>query len=157
MVTLDVKLNDPKAEYISKIKIKRQDAMRGRVRTVARNGEEIIVDLPRGEVIDDGEILKSSTIGNSYKLLIEQEPVVKVTLNNKENSNHLENALKLGYNLGNRHLEVLIEDEIVFVPITIGEEKVKKILDKIKLPIKYETVNKIVSPNSEGYHAGEDE
>ena len=91
------------------------------------------------------------------KYLIEPELVIKVTLDKSQNDDVIEKAAKLGYNLGNRHLEVLIEDGAVFVPVTIGEEKVRKILESMKLPIKFESVQKVISMSSTGYHAGEEE
>jgi urease accessory protein UreE len=139
------------------VKVKRQDATRGRLRTVAPDGEDLIIDLPRGKVINEGDVFGPSSTGAYYKMLIEPELVVKVALENSDSPSHLENALKLGYNLGNRHLEVLIEDGIVYVPVTIGEEKVKKILETMNLPIRYESVQKVISTTSAGYHAGEEE
>jgi urease accessory protein UreE len=157
MVNLDKTAVNVGKKKLVEVKVKRQDAMRGRLRTVAPDGEDLIIDLPRGKVIDDGDVFGPSSTGSYYKMLIEPELVVKVTLKNSGSPSHLENALKLGYNLGNRHLEVLIEDEVVYVPVTIGEEKVKKILETMNLPIKYESVQKIISTTAEGYHAGEEE
>ncbi len=158
MVNLD-KTADFNAEKgrLLEVKIKRQDATRGRLRTVAPDGEDLIIDLPRGKVINEGDVFGPSSTGAYYKMLIEPELVVKVALKNPENPNHLENALKLGYNLGNRHLEVLIEDGVVYVPVTIGEEKVKRILETMNLPITYESVQKVISTTAAGYHAGEEE
>lgn len=138
------------------VKVKRQDAMRGRLRTVAPDGEDLIIDLPRGQVINEGDVFGPSAAGSYYKTLIEPELVVKVALKNG-NVKSLEKAIQLGYNLGNRHLEVLIEDGVVYVPVTIGEEKVKRILEAMNLPIKYESVQKVILPTASGYHAGEEE
>jgi len=138
------------------VKIKRQDAARGRLRTVAPDGEDLIIDLPRGNVINESDVFGPSSTGAYYKIIIESELVIKVALKNPETRNQLENALKLGYNLGNRHLEVLIEDGVVYVPVTIGEEKVKRILEAMNLPITYESVQKVISTTAAGYHAGEE-
>jgi urease accessory protein UreE len=158
MVNLDriANFNAGKGRLLE-VKVKRQDAMRGRLRTVAPDGEDLIINLPRGKVINEDDVFGPSATGSYYKMLIEPELVVKVTLKNPENPNRLENAIKLGYNLGNRHLEVLIEDGVVYVPVTIGEEKVKKILDTMNLPIRYESIQKVISTTAAGYHAGEEE
>jgi hypothetical protein len=50
-----------------------------------------------------------------------------------------------------------MEDDAVFVPVTIGEDKVRKILESMKLPIRFESVQKVISMSSVGYHAGEEE
>ena len=157
MVNVDkiADFNLEKAKLLE-VKIKRQDAIRGRLRTVAPDGEDLIIDLPRGQVINEGDVFGPSSVGSYYKTLIEPELVVKVALDN-DNVKSLEKAIKLGYNLGNRHLEVLIADGVVYVPVTIGEEKVKRILEAMNLPIKYESVQKVILPTASGYHAGEEE
>lgn len=148
---------EPETKNLIEVKINRQDAMRGRVRTVAPDGEDLIINLPRGEKINDGDIFGASSAGSCYKMLIEPERVMKVLLEDPYSPDSLENATKLGYNLGNRHLEVLIENGTVYVPVTIGEEKIKRILEMMNLPILYESVEKMVSTAAPGYHAGEDD
>lgn len=145
------------SEKIAEIMTNRQDAMRGRVRTKLSSGDDLIINLPRGQSIGQGDLFGPSEKGTYYKILIEPEPVIKVTLDESENNDVVGKAVKLGYNLGNRHLEVLMEHEAVFVPITIGEEKIRKILSSLKLPIKVELVQKVISMSSAGYHAGEEE
>ena len=156
MVNLDTIADfDFEKAKLLEVKVKRQDAMRGRLRTVAPDGEDLIIDLPRGKVIREGDVFGPSATGSYYKTMIEPELVVKVSLEDPDNK--LEKAIQLGYNLGNRHLEVLIEDGVVYVPVTIGEDKVKRILEAMNLPIKYESVQKVILPNAAGYHAGEEE
>jgi urease accessory protein UreE len=145
------------AEKTIEVTTNRQDAMRGRVRTKLSDGEDLIINLPRGQPIGQGDIFGPSEKGDYYKIVIEPELVIKVTLDESQSNDLMEKAAKLGYNLGNRHLEVLIEGNTVFVPVTIGEEKVRKILESMKLPIRYESVQKVISMSSVGYHAGEEE
>lgn len=149
--------NELNVENAKEVLANRQDAMRGRIRTKLNDGEDLIINLPRGQPIVQGDIFGPSQKGDYYKILIEPELVVKVNLDESGTNDIIGKAIKLGYNLGNRHLEVLIEDKTVYVPVTIGEEKVKKILESMKLPIKYESVQKIISMSSQGYHAGEEE
>ena len=145
------------AEKTIEVTTNRQDAMRGRVRTKLSDSEDLVINLPRGQPIRQGDVFGPSEKGDFYKILIEPELVIKVTLDNTRSNDAIEKAAKLGYNLGNRHLEVLIENNAVFVPVTIGEEKVRKILESMKLPIKFESVQKIISMSSVGYHGGEEE
>ncbi len=144
-------------EKVEEISANRQDAARGRLRTKSKNGEEIIINLPRGQSIGQGDVFGPSAKGLYYKIQIEPEPVIKVNLNEPQAQGSLENAIRLGYNLGNRHLEVLIEGDTVFVPVTLGEEKVKKMVESMKLPVKLETVQKVISASDPGYHPGEQE
>ena len=144
-------------EKTKEVTANRQDAMRGRVRTKLSDGEDLIINLPRGQSIGQGDIFGPSEKGDYYKILIEPELVIKVTLDESQSNGLLEKAVKLGYNLGNRHLEVFMDDNAVFVPVTIGEEKVRRILESLKLPIRLESVQKVISMSSAGYHAGEEE
>jgi urease accessory protein UreE len=157
MIVFEKLASQVKAEKINEVTANRQDAMRGRVRTKLSDSEDLVINLPRGQPIRQGDVFGPSEKGDFYKILIEPELVIKVTLDNTLSNDAIEKAAKLGYNLGNRHLEVLIENNAVFVPVTIGEEKVRKILESMKLPIKFESVQKIISMSSVGYHGGEEE
>lgn len=157
MVIFEKLANQASAENPQVVITNRQDAMRGRVRIKLSDGEDLIINLPRGQPIGQGDIFGPSEKGIYYKILIQPELVIKVTLENSQSNDKIDNALRLGYNLGNRHLEVLVENETVFVPVTIGEEKIRKILSSMKLPIKFESVQKIISMSSAGYHGGEEE
>ena len=157
MIFFDKITDQVNVEKTEEVTTNRQDAMRGRLRTKSRDGEDLIINLPRGKAIGQGDIFGPSEKGVYYKIVIEPELVIKVTLDKSQAQYPIENAIKLGYNLGNRHLEVLIEDSTVFVPVTIGEEKVRKILELMKLPIRFESVQKVISTSSAWYHPGEQE
>ena len=157
MIIFEKLASQVNVEKIKEVTTNRQDAMRGRVRTKVSDSEDLVINLPRGQPIGQGDVFGPSEKGDYYKILIEPELVIKVTLDKSQSSDIMDKAAKLGYNLGNRHLEVLIEDGAVFVPVTIGEEKVRKILESMKLPIKFESVQKVISMSSAGYHGGEEE
>ncbi len=157
MIIFEKLANQINVENPQVVTTNRQDAMRGRVRTKLSDGEDLIINLPRGQPIGQGDVFGPSANGNYYKILIDPELVIKVTLDKSQSDDIIEKAIKLGYNLGNRHLEILVEGDTVFVPVTIGEEKVRKILASMNLPIKFESIQKIISMSSAGYHGGEDE
>jgi urease accessory protein len=157
MPSFDKLADKTSSRRIEEVATNRQDAMRGRLRTKSKNGEDLIINLPRGKTINEGDIFGPSENGIYYKIRIEPEPVIKVTLDKMQTANSTEEAIRLGYNLGNRHLEVLIEDNAAFVPVTLGEEKVRKMLESMKLPIRFETVKKVISTSSLAYHPGEQE
>jgi urease accessory protein UreE len=157
MIVFDKLASQVNVEKIKEVTANRQDAMRGRVRAKLSEAEDLVINLPRGQPIGQGDIFGPSEKGDYYKILIEPELVIKVTLDKTLSDDAIEKAAKLGYNLGNRHLEVLIEEGALFVPVTIGEEKVRKILESMKLPIKFESVQKVISMSSAGYHGGEEE
>jgi urease accessory protein UreE len=157
MIVFEKLASQVNVEKIKEVATNRQDAMRGRVRIKLSDADDLVINLPRGQPIRQGDIFGPTEKGDYYKILIEPEQVIKVTLDKSQSNDVIEKAAKLGYNLGNRHLEVLIEDGAVFVPVTIGEEKVRKILESMKLPIKLESIQKVISMSSAGYHGGEEE
>ena len=157
MIVFDKLASQVKVEKIKEVAANRQDAMRGRVRAKLKRGRRSSNQLASRSNYNAGRHFWASEKGDYYKILIEPELVIKVTLDKTRNDDAIEKAVKLGYNLGNRHLEVLMEDNAVFVPVTIGEEKVRKILESMKLPIKFESVQKVISMSSAGYHGGEEE
>jgi urease accessory protein len=139
------------------VKAKREDARRGRLRTRTSDGEDLIIDLPRGAAINDKDVFGPSGKGRYYRISIEPEPVVKVSLKESVAEKDLENALRLGYSLGNHHLEVLVEGDAAYVPVTIAEEKIREILRRSGLPLQVETQQRVISAAASGYYAGEEE
>ncbi len=138
---------------IRELPVLRGDAMRGRLR-VAADGEDVVIDLPRGEVIRQGDIFGPSDKGVYYQAHIEPEQVLRIDLQGNEKT--IGNALRLGYSLGSHHLEVLIENEEVFVPLTISHEKIEHILKQNGLRLNLKSQTKTISIDSDGYFAGEE-
>jgi urease accessory protein len=146
---------NPGGGKIVEVGIKRTDAMRGRLRMKAPDGEDLIVDLPRGMVMHDGDTFGPSAQGTYYRTRIEQEPVLRVSLK-KTGDGRIEDALRLGYTLGNHHLEVLIEDGRAYIPAVIGADKIERIIRKSGVDVDTEVIPWVISPGASGYFAGED-
>jgi urease accessory protein UreE len=145
----------PASGKIVEVGIKRTDAMRGRIRMKTPDGEDLIVDLPRGRVIHDGNTFGPSAQGTYYRTRIEPEPVLRVTLK-KTGSGMIEDALRLGYTLGNHHLEVLFDGGYAYVPAVIGADKIERIIGKSGAVVATEVIQWVISPGTSGYFAGED-
>ncbi|HUH78663.1 MAG TPA: hypothetical protein VLY83_02070 [Methanoregula sp.] len=135
--------------------IGRTEAMRGRLQARAPDGESLVVDLPRGQVIHDGDTFGPSAQGTFYRVRIEPEPVVEVSLKRSGND-RIEDALRLAYTLGNHHLEVLMEGDHVYVPVIIGAEKIDAIIGKAGAEVETKVISRVISPGTSGYFAGED-
>jgi urease accessory protein UreE len=146
---------NPTGGKIVEVGIRRTDAMRGRLRVKAPDGEDLVVDLPRGTVMHDGDTFGPSAEGTYYRARIEQEPVLMVKLKRTGNG-MIEDALRLGYTLGNHHLEVLIEGGQAYVPAVIGADKIERIIGKSGAAVDTEVIQWIISPGASGYFAGED-
>jgi len=140
---------------IVEVGIKRTDAMRGRLRMKAPDGEDLIVDLPRGMVMHDGDIFGPSAQGTYYRTKIEQEPVLRVTLK-RTGDGMIEDALRLGYTLGNHHLEVVFDGGRAYVPAIIGADKIERIIGKSGADVATDVIQWVISPGVSGYFAGED-
>lgn len=143
-------------DRVTMVEIHREDAMRGRARLVVPGNKEVVIDLPRMEHILDGDTFGPSEDGTFYKVWVLPERVMKVSFKSVD-KDVIEHALRLGYHLGNRHLEAVVEGNAVYVPLLLGREKIERILKKTMLPLELEVVDKVISPGSSGYFAGEEE
>jgi urease accessory protein UreE len=140
---------------LEEIPISREQAAHGRLKAQSPRGEDVIIELPRGEPVHDGDTFGPSELGRYFKIKILAEQVMQVTL--KEDARTAGNALMLGYGLGGHHLEVLVEGDSAFLPLNISSEKLQRILDQTGLPLTTRLLNRVIDPGSSGYFAGEDE
>ncbi len=137
------------------VSVKRSDAARGRVRARASDGEDLVIDLPRGSPIRNGDTFGPSPKGTFYRIFIEPEQVLKIT--SMKGELPVGEAVRLGYVLGNHHLEVLIEKDSVYLPLTLGEEKLSRIVSRSGVPVRTQLVTRVISPGEPGYFEGEEE
>ena len=136
------------------LKVERSEAIKGRLRIRSKEtGEEIAIDLPRGQTLRNGSVFGPSPKGRFYKIEISLERVVKVTVTTDKRD--LNSRIMLGYHIGNHHLEAFIDDNSAYIPITVGEDKVKDILKRTELPLKIETEERILPWDSQNYFPGE--
>src|SRR5919109_259986 len=141
--------NDIESHNITDIVVDRYDAIKGRLRTASpSNNEDIVIDLPRGRTISHNDIFGPSPSGQYYRIVIKPETTVKVTLQHLGEPIDSQNKLKLGYHIGNRHLEALVENDALYIPATIGIDTIKQVLANTNLPVRLEIVQKIISPDS---------
>jgi len=138
---------------VIELPIKREEAMRGRLRATSPDGSDVIIDLQRGSSIRNGDFFGPSEEGVYYQVTYEPEKVLKISL--RSDAANIENALRLGYSLGNYHLEILFEGESVYLPLTIGLEKVQNIVRRTGLPVHEEILEKVISTDVSGYFEGE--
>jgi urease accessory protein UreE len=136
------------------LKVERSDAIKGRLRIHSKEtGEEVAIDLPRGQDLKNGSVFGPSEEGRFYKIEINPERVVRVTVTTDRGD--LNSRIKLGYHIGNHHLEALIDGENTYLPVTIGEEKVREILRRSDLPLKIDTEERVLAWYSQNYFPGE--
>ena len=88
--------------------------------------QEIILQLPREGKLNDGDIL-STNLSNFYvEIIAKTENLIKVTSNSKIE------LIKTAYHLGNRHVEVEIEEDIL---LTKGDYVIENMLKNFNVDI----------------------
>ena len=78
-----------------------EERTRSRYRFPADDKQMVCLRLPRGTVLQDGDILQDDN-NNFIKIIAKPEPVLTVTA-----QNHLD-LIKAAYHLGNRHVQLEI-------------------------------------------------
>ena len=88
--------------------------------------QEIILQLPREGKLNDGDIL-STNVSNFYvEIIAKTENLVEISSNSKIE------LIKTAYHLGNRHVEVEIEEDIL---LTKSDYVVKNMLKNFNVDI----------------------
>ena len=88
--------------------------------------QEIILQLPREGKLNDGDIL-STNVSNFYiEIIAKTENLIKISSNSKIE------LIKTAYHLGNRHVEVEIEEDIL---LTKGDYVIENMLKNFNVDI----------------------
>ena len=69
--------------------------------------QEVILELPRKGKLNDGDILSTNESNFYVEIIAKTEDLIEISSNSKIE------LIKTAYHLGNRHVEVEIEDEIL--------------------------------------------
>ena len=73
--------------------------------------QEIILQLPRKGKLNDGDILTTNEFNFYVEIIAKKENLIQITSNSKIE------LIKTAYHLGNRHVEVEIEEDILLTKI----------------------------------------
>ncbi len=88
--------------------------------------QEIILQLPRAGKLNDGDIL-STNVSNFYvEIIAKTENLIEISSNSKIE------LIKSAYHLGNRHVEVEIEEDIL---LTKSDYVIENMLKNFKVDI----------------------
>lgn len=113
-----------------------QERTRSRQRFTTVEGEIVYLNLPRGTVLQDGDLLHDDSKTTLVRVCAQLEPVMTV---NTTNSLEL---LKAAYHLGNRH-----------VPVEISEHYLRlapdSVLQKMLEQLNFEVISEIMPFNPE--------
>ena len=71
--------------------------------------KNLLMQLPREGILNDGDILKTNQKMLFVKVIAQKEELIEI------NSNSLLNLLKTAYHLGNRHIDIEIDSDSLFI------------------------------------------
>ena len=138
---------------IMELTVKRSEVASGRVLVKGRGGTDLIVELPRGAAIQDGDVIGPSPEGGYYRARFAPEAALRITL--EDEGFLVEDAVMLGCLLGRHGIEVLIEGENLLVPL--GNRGAGPLLDLVRstgVPVRMEVTESVISPAARGYFPG---
>ena len=117
------------------------ERQRTQQRIVLENAQSLYLRLPRGKIIQDGDILQSENGEITLKILAKSEPIITVKASNQLT------LIKAAYHLGNRHIPLEItNDYLRFSPDKILEEML------ITMGLNLITENATFFPEVGAYH-----
>ena len=90
--------------------------------------KEIILQLPREGKLNDGDILSTNKSNFYVEIIAKTESLIEISSNSKIE------LIKTAYHLGNRHVEVEIEEDIL---LTKGDYVIEKMLKNFNVDIIY--------------------
>ena len=107
VVTNWVKLRPQKGSFL-KMTLSSDERRILRGKRLTDCDQELIFQLPRKSKLKDGDILSTDKSNLYVEIIAEKEKLIEITSNS-----HFE-LIKTAYHLGNRHVEVEIDKEIIF-------------------------------------------
>jgi len=90
-------------------------------------GQEIILQLPRKGKLNDGDILTTNKSNFYIEIIAKKEDLIEISSNSKIE------LIKTAYHLGNRHVEVEIEEGIL---LTKSDYVIKNMLFNFRVNVK---------------------
>ena len=88
--------------------------------------QEIILQLPRKGNLNDGDILSTNKSNFYVEIIAKTENLIEISSNSKNE------LIKTAYHLGNRHVEVEIEEDIL---LTKGDYVIENMLKNFSVEI----------------------
>jgi len=89
--------------------------------------KEVILQLPRDGKLNDGDILSTNNSNFYVEIIAKTEDLIEISSNSKIE------LIKTAYHLGNRHVEVEIEEDIL---LTKRDYVIKNMLLNFKVDVK---------------------
>lgn len=112
------------------------EAQKIRQRTISNKGNQLGINLERGTVLRDGDVLyRDSREARMILVHLKPEEVLCITLLPTASEAELINfAVRLGHMLGNQHWPVKIDGRTIYVPISVDKRVMGTVLKTYSLP-----------------------
>ena len=135
---------DPNAVVTLTLPLTAEERTRSRHRFETEDGKVVFLRLPRGTVLQDGDILQDETQSNLIRITAKPEPVLTVFAQTPQL------LLRAAYHLGNRHVPV----EITINYLRLSTDSVlRTMLEQLGLEIKEEILPFQPEQGAYGNHA----
>ena len=117
----------PKLGSILKLTLSSEERRILRGKRLTDCDQELILQLPREGKLNDGDILATNEINIFVEIIAKTEDLIEIS------SNSQIELIKTAYHLGNRHVEVEIEEGIL---LTKSDYVIKNMLLNFKVDVK---------------------
>jgi urease accessory protein len=135
---------DPNAVVSFTLPLTAEERTRSRHRWETEDGKVLFLRLPRGTVLQNGDILQDETQSNLIRITAKSEPVLTVFAETPQL------LLRAAYHLGNRHVPV----EITINYLRLSTDSVlRTMLEQLGLEIKEEILPFQPEQGAYGHHA----
>lgn len=124
------KPSDKNAIITFSLSLTAEERTRSRHRFTTEDGKEVFLRLPRGTVLQDGDILTDDSHSNLIKIIAKPEPVYTIVAETGL-------LLRAAYHLGNRHVPVEINQNYLRLS---PDAVLRGMLEQLGLEIKEEIV-----------------
>lgn len=112
------------------------EAQKIRQRTISNKGSRLGINLDRGTVLRDGDVLyRDSCEARMILVHLKPEGVLRITLlPTVSEAELIDFAVRLGHMLGNQHWPVKIDDRTIYVPVSVDKRVMETVLKTYNLP-----------------------
>lgn len=132
MLTLTHRLPaDPAATVSLTLALTAEERTRSRYRFASPDGQVVFLQLPRGTVLHDGDLLQTESEAELVRIVAKPEPVLTVS------ASHPLELLRAAYHLGNRHIPL----EITATYLRLSPDSVlQSMLEQLGLQVQAEVL-----------------
>lgn len=107
---------------VETISVSRLESARVRMRKVSNNGTDVVLTLPPGTTLRDGDVV---ALTEDKMIVVQREPESLAAIELKEDSHVdelVELAVVVGHKIGNLHRPLMLEGHTIFFPIQADSE-----------------------------------